>query len=85
MAKTSVQDCYEYGYKNLSQGLDLPIVTLHSFRHANITLQLMAGVDMKTVSARAGHGKASTTTDIYSHFLHTSDVKAGNILDKIFE
>lgn len=45
----------------------------------------MAGVDMKTVSARAGHGKASTTTDIYSHFLHTSDVKAGNILDKIFE
>ena len=32
-----------------------------------------------------GVKKASITTDIYSHFLHTSDVKAGNILDKIFE
>ena len=63
----------------------LPIVTLHSLRHTNITLQLMTGVDMKTVSGRVGHSQTSTTTDIYSHFMHTSDVKASNILDKIFE
>ena len=48
---------------------DLPKVTLHSLRHTNITLQLVAGVDMKTVSARAGHSKASTTSDFYSHFI----------------
>lgn len=63
----------------------LPIVTLHSLRHTNITLQLMAGVDMKTVSARAGHSKASTTSDFYSHFLKNSDIHASEILNKIFE
>lgn len=64
---------------------DLPKVTLHSLRHTNITLQLVAGVDMKTVSARAGHSKASTTSDFYSHFIKNSDIHASEILNKIFE
>ena len=63
----------------------LPIVTLHSLRHTNITLQLMAGVDMKTVSARAGQSKASTTSDFYSHFLKNSDISASEVINKIFE
>ena len=60
-------------------------VTLHSLRHTNISLQLMAGIDIKTVAGRVGHSQTSTTTDIYSHFLQSSDKKASNILDKIFE
>lgn len=60
-------------------------VSLHSLRHTNITLQLISGVDLKTVSARAGHSRASTTTDIYSHYVKNSDIQASNILDKIFE
>lgn len=63
----------------------LPKVTLHSLRHTNITLQLVAGVDMQTVSARAGHSKASTTSDFYSHFIKNSDIHASEILNKIFE
>ncbi|MDD3397642.1 MAG: site-specific integrase [Clostridia bacterium] len=63
----------------------LPAVTLHSIRHTNISLQLMAGVDIKTVAARAGHSMASTTSDIYSHFMRSSDIKASNIIDNIFE
>ena len=65
--------------------VDLPKVTLHSLRHTNITLQLVAGVDMKTVSARAGHSKASTTSDFYSHFIKNSDIHASEILNKIFD
>lgn len=65
--------------------VDLPKVTLHSLRHTNITLQLVAGVDMKTVSARAGHSKASTTSDFYSHFLKNSDIHASEVINKIFE
>ena len=65
--------------------VDLPKVTLHSLRYTNITLQLVAGVDMKTVSARAGHSKASTTSDFYSHFIKNSDIHASEILNKIFE
>ncbi len=60
-------------------------VTLHSLRHTNISLQLMAGIDIKTVAGRVGHSQTSTTTDIYSHFLQSSDKKASNIIDKIFE
>lgn len=63
----------------------LPLVTLHSIRHTNISLQLMAGVDIKTVAARAGHSMASTTSDIYSLFLKTSDIRASNIIDNIFD
>lgn len=64
--------------------VDLPKVTLHSLRHTNITLQLANGVDMKTVSVRAGHSKASTTSDFYSHFLKTPDEHASATIDKIF-
>lgn len=63
----------------------LPKVSLHSLRHTNITLQLIAGVDMKTVSARAGHSKASTTSDFYSHFIKNSDIHASEVLNKIFQ
>ena len=65
--------------------VDLPKVTLHSLRHTNITLQLVAGVDMKTVSARAGHSKSSTTSDFYSHFIKNSDIHASEVINKIFE
>ena len=63
----------------------LPKVTLHSIRHTNITLQLIAGVDIKTVSVRAGHAKASTTRDFYSHFIKNSDIRASETINKIFE
>ncbi len=62
----------------------LPHVTLHSLRHTNITLQIMAGVPLVTVSGRAGHARTSTTTDIYSHFLKSSDKEAADKLDSIF-
>lgn len=64
---------------------NLPKVTLHSLRHTNITLQLVAGVDMKTVSARAGHSKVSTTSDFYNYFIKNADVYASEIINKIFE
>ena len=63
---------------------DLPQFTIHSLRHTNITLQIAAGVPLTTVSGRAGHSKTSTTLDIYSHFIKTSDQQAADILDNIF-
>ena len=63
---------------------DLPQFTVHSLRHTNITLQIAAGVPLMTVSGRAGHSKTSTTLDIYSHFIKTSDQQAADILDNMF-
>ena len=63
----------------------LPHRTVHSLRHTNITMQIAAGVPLVTVSGRAGHARTSTTTDIYSHFLKSSDKTAAEKLEKIFE
>ena len=59
--------------------------SLHSLRHTNITLQLLAGVPLVTVSARAGHSKVSTTSDIYSHVVQSSDRQAAEMLDELLK
>lgn len=66
------------------QETDLNNVSVHSLRHTNITLQIAAGVPLVTVSGRAGHARTSTTTDVYSHFLKSSDRAAADALDGIF-
>ncbi len=58
--------------------------SLHSLRHTNITMQIAAGVPMVTVSARAGHARTSTTTDIYAHFIKSGDQFAAQTIDNIF-
>ena len=47
----------------------LPKTTLHGLRHGHVTHLLIAGVDVKTVSARAGHASAAFTLDRYGHVL----------------
>lgn len=63
----------------------LPHRTVHSLRHTNITMQIAAGVPLVTVSGRAGHARTSTTADIYSHFLRSSDKTAAEKLEQVFE
>lgn len=63
----------------------LPHRTVHSLRHTNITMQIAAGVPLVTVAGRAGHARTSTTTDIYSHFLKSSDKPAAEKLEQLFE
>jgi len=43
---------------------ELPI---HSLRHTHAVLALEAGVDMKTLQERLGHGSYQVTADVYSH------------------
>lgn len=58
--------------------------SLHSLRHTNITLQIAAGVPIVTVAARAGHARASTTSDIYAYALRSTDKLAADKLGSIF-
>lgn len=55
--------------QRLIDASSLPRVTLHGLRHSHITHLLVAGVDVKTVSARAGHAAAAFTLDRYGHVL----------------
>ena len=77
--------CYKKWLSKILQRANLKSVTLHSLRHTNITMQLTSGVDLRTVAARAGHSRTSTTTDIYSHFIKSSDQHASKVIDALFE
>ena len=75
----------EFWVDKVCQAAGLPHRTVHSLRHTNITMQIAAGVPLVTVAGRAGHARTSTTTDIYSHFLKSSDKTAAKMLENIFE
>jgi integrase len=51
-------------------GLDL---TFHQLRHWHVSTLLDEGHRLARVSRRAGHARESTTSDIYSHVMRTSD------------
>ena len=59
--------------------------SLHSLRHTNIAMQIAAGVPLVTVSARAGHARTSTTTDIYAYVLKSSDKYAAEKISNAFD
>ena len=46
---------------------------------------LAAGVDVRTVAGRLGHRDASTTLNIYSHFIPESDQRAAGLLGQVFD
>ncbi|MFI3164119.1 MAG: tyrosine-type recombinase/integrase [Bacillota bacterium] len=71
-------------FQSMCETAGLRKVTLHSLRHTNITMQITAGVPISIVSARAGHAKTSTTTDIYTHFLKSGDRDAAKKIDAMF-
>ena len=62
---------------------NLKRVTLHGLRHTNITMLIINGVDIKTVSARVGHSDIQTTLNIYSHYTSQSDKKACDMIENL--
>ena len=60
-------------------------VTPHGIRHSNITLAIANGIDIKTVSARAGHSDIQTTLNIYSHCIKEADKEAAERIDKLLQ
>jgi integrase len=64
---------------------DLPPVSIHSLRHTNITLMIMAGVPLRIVSRRAGHSNTTTTSTIYSHAIQSMDEVASEALEDILK
>lgn len=59
-------------------------VNLYALRHTGASILIDAGCDVKEVSSRLGHSRASTTLDIYVHQFekaqqHTADVLSAAI------
>ena len=64
---------------------DLPHINIHSLRHTSATLQIAAGVPIRTVADRLGHAQPSTTVNIYSHAIKSSSNYAVEVLSEILD
>lgn len=60
-------------------------VRLHDLRHYVAIRLLSAGVDVRTVAGRLGHRNASTTLNVYAHFVPQADGRAADLLGEIFD
>ena len=58
--------------------------SVHSLRHTNITLLMIAGVPVVTVSNRVGHSKSMTTLNVYADYLGSSDLEASSKINQYF-
>jgi integrase len=67
----------------LCQRLGIRGVRLHDLRHFAGTQLIAAGVDVKTVQARLGHSRPSTTLDVYTHALSQNDANAAAIIGSL--
>lgn len=66
-------------WRKIQRKYNLKDAPLYSFRHTGASLLIASGMDVKEVSARLGHSRASTTLDNYTHLFkkaaqHTTDV-----------
>jgi integrase len=61
----------------------LPDISIHGLRHTNATLQIMSGVNIKSVANRLGHASSVMTSKIYSHAIKSADEAAAEVLQNI--
>lgn len=65
----------------IKKGTDYEYITVHFLRHANATLLLNNGVDLKIVSAHLGHNDIKTTANIYADVLKSQQQKVAQIIE----
>lgn len=76
-------DTVNFWLERFLKAHDLPHITPHSLRHTFATLQIAAGVDIRTLQARTGHSQASTLVNIYSHALQSAQEAASDALESV--
>ena len=70
----------ESRYKDMAERLGID-THLHALRHYSATELLSAGVDLRTVAGRLGHGGGGATTlRVYAAWVAASDRKAAELL-----
>jgi FMN phosphatase YigB (HAD superfamily) len=72
-------------FSRLRDELGLTGVRLHDLRHFNATNLLAGGSDIRTVSGRLGHADASTTLNIYAHFMQRADQEAAALVGDLLK
>jgi integrase len=70
-------------YKRFLKENRLPDIRFHDLRHTSLTLLLEMGTPINTVQQRAGHSKASITTDTYGHSMTRSQDEAAQKIEEM--
>lgn len=70
-------------FRKFQERNNLPHRKFHALRHTSATMLLTDGTNIKTVAARLGHSKI-TTTNRYVHNITSADEAAANIFDDMF-
>lgn len=70
-------------YKRLLAEIGLPNIRFHDLRHTSISFLLDIGTPVNTVQKRAGHSKASVTTDTYGHSLSRAEQEAAERIEEL--
>ena len=78
-------DYVSLAFTRLREACGLPDVRLHDLRHFNASTLLAEGTDLRTVSGRLGHADASTTLDIYAHFVRHADEKSAGTIGTVLD
>lgn len=71
-----------YNNSITEDAMKLPDIPLHGLRHTHATLLIADNIDVRTVSARLGHAKTSTTMNIYAHSLKKLDEQVADSLEE---
>ncbi|MGH3488532.1 MAG: tyrosine-type recombinase/integrase [Actinopolymorphaceae bacterium] len=73
-------DALTHRYRRMCTGLGID-THLHALRHYTATELISAGVDVRTVAGRLGHGGGGTTTlQVYAAWVDESDKRAAEVL-----
>ncbi len=70
-------------FKSLLKEAGLPSIRFHDLRHTSISFLLGMGTPVNAVQQRAGHSKASVTTDVYGHSLDESQKEAAEKIEEL--
>lgn len=70
-------------FERIANRAGVPKIRLHDIRHTHGTLLIKAGVPVKVVSERLGHGNPAFTIDTYQHVLPGMQAEAARIFGQL--
>jgi integrase len=72
-------------FERIANRAGVPRIRLHDVRHTHGTLLIKAGVPVKVVSERLGHGNPAFTIDTYQHVLPGMQAEAARTFEQLID
>jgi integrase len=76
-------DTFGSRFYSLVRRKKLPVVRLHDLRHSFASLSLVAGADLKLISAALGHSTIAITANVYAHVTQSLQEAHASRLDSL--